>query len=78
MGLYVFGPDPLRHIPATGYQDIKEVLIPRLRQSGGRVEAHTIEGCCARVTGFDSYRMLNAWAVEQMVRRLTVPPGFEP
>ena len=76
VGIYVFQREALACIPATGYQDIKEILIPRLRQSGGRVVAELVDGCCPRVTGFESYLAVCEWTLEQLVSRTAPPPGF--
>lgn len=43
-GLYVFSPDVLRHIPSSGYADIKEQLLPVLSQAGLGVNLHQVSG----------------------------------
>jgi NDP-sugar pyrophosphorylase family protein len=71
VGIYVFSPAALEHVPATGYQDIKEILIPRLHRRGDRVAMYPVSEACPRVTGFDSYLAVNAW----MLERQTVQPA---
>ena len=39
-GIYVFSPRVLEEVPALGYQDIKEALIPRLYKSGELVATY--------------------------------------
>ena len=52
----------------TGYQDIKETLIPRLHECGERVTTHVVSADLApRVTGAASYLAVNAWALARMV-----------
>lgn len=78
VGLYVLSRSVLPHIPATGYQDIKETLIPRLHAHGEYVATHVVKGhAAARVSGVGSYLAISAWAVEQMSVLDELPPGFE-
>jgi mannose-1-phosphate guanylyltransferase len=65
VGVYVFSAGALPHIPAAGYQDIKEVLIPLLVARGRKVETYAAEGPCPRVTDTHSYLAVNEWLLEQ-------------
>jgi NDP-sugar pyrophosphorylase family protein len=66
-GIYVFARSVLDAVPPTGYQDIKETLIPRLYRSGARVVTHVVpRQRVLRVTDAVSYLTANLWAVEQL------------
>ncbi len=66
VGIYAFARRALELIPVTGYQDIKEVLIPRLRERGERVLPYHTEIPCPRVTGFESYLRVTGWLLERL------------
>ena len=70
-GAYVFSRRVLGQIPETGFQDIKENLIPRLHRSGERVIAHESGGACPRVLNALTYLAVNEW----MLERLALEPG---
>jgi len=72
MGIYVLSGEVLEYIPAAGYQDIKESLIPRLYAEGLEIHSFVCETQAPRVTGVDSYLAVNDWAVE---RRIESPDG---
>jgi len=55
LGVYVAEPDILEQVPAAGYYDIKEQLIPKLRTKGMRVAASRYRGRHRRVFGARSY-----------------------
>ncbi|MCH8806398.1 MAG: NDP-sugar synthase [Planctomycetes bacterium] len=65
-GIFVFSPRALEAVPPTGYQDIKELLIPALHKSGERVLIYHAEGECLRVTDIDSYMAANEWMIERI------------
>jgi NDP-sugar pyrophosphorylase family protein len=66
-GIYVFSPGVLEEVPALGYQDIKEALIPRLYKSGELVATFAAGGePPPRVTDASSYLALNMWALGEM------------
>lgn len=75
-GIYVLERTVLEHISETGYQDIKEVLLPRLHERGVHVRAHTLPRPCPRVTDAASYLTLNAWVLEQLSRSRQTLPGY--
>lgn len=57
-GLYICEPDVFPYIKTKGYQDMKEQLIPRLAESGLRVQAVPIRGRIVPVRNEECY--LNA------------------
>ena len=54
-GVYVCEPEILDHIPAVGYCDIKEQLIPRLIDRGLRVGALALHGAGGEVVDLKTY-----------------------
>lgn len=67
LGIYIISAAALSHVPARGYQDLKEVLIPRLYKAGERVQAYGVSPDLApRVTGAASYLAVSSWAVRRM------------
>jgi NDP-sugar pyrophosphorylase family protein len=67
-GVYVFERRVLEFVPETGFQDIKENLIPRLHRAGERVVAHESDGSCPRVMNAQTYLSVNRWVLEGLVR----------
>lgn len=65
VGIYVFSRRALEHVPATGYQDIKETLIPRLYQYGESVVTFQMDGTMPRIEGVDSYLAVNDWVLSR-------------
>jgi NDP-sugar pyrophosphorylase family protein len=65
-GIYVFDRRVLDFIPETGFQDIKETLIPKLYRAGERIVTHAGLGICPRVLNAETYLALNHWMVEQV------------
>lgn len=74
VGIYVLDRRVVDFIPRTGFQDIKESLIPRLYQAGERIVTHVGEGACPRVLNARSYLSVNQWLVERLLQR-TAPEG---
>lgn len=73
-GLYVFSPSALQYVPKTGYVDIKEALVPRLRAAGERVMAYVAPGeHLPRLLGTSAYWHMCAWAVEKAAARDPLP-----
>jgi NDP-sugar pyrophosphorylase family protein len=78
LGVYVFSRAVLEGVPATGYQDIKESLIPSLYRSGARISTYVARGVqCPRVTDAASYLGVNMWATERTLRDRVVPKDFK-
>jgi mannose-1-phosphate guanylyltransferase len=65
-GIYVFDRRVLDYIAETGFQDIKETLIPKLYKAGERIVAHAGLGICPRVLNAETYLAVNHWMVEQV------------
>lgn len=64
-GVYVASRDALELVPSTGYQDIKEMLIPLLYRRGERVISWLVpHGSCLRVDGPEAYLEAVRIAVE--------------
>lgn len=77
VGIYVFSRAAMEHIPASGYQDIKEVLIPRLHQACERVVPYVVPGEAAyRVRGAESYLAVSAWVIERLARNGNALRGY--
>jgi NDP-sugar pyrophosphorylase family protein len=75
-GIYVFDRRALALVPARGFSDIKENLIPQLHRAGERVCAYTAEQPSPRVLDASSYRAVNEWMVEHLVATRAVPDGY--
>jgi lipopolysaccharide/colanic/teichoic acid biosynthesis glycosyltransferase/NDP-sugar pyrophosphorylase family protein len=58
-GIYVFDPAVLPFIDPAGYYDIKEQLLPRLREMGKPVFACEIQGYCRNVLEMNDYLKVN-------------------
>lgn len=70
VGLYVLERSVLEHVPATGYQDLKEVLLPRLHERGVTAGVWSVAPPGPRPTDVGTYLGLNAWVLS---RRLGSP-----
>lgn len=66
-GIYVLDHSVLKWISATGYQDVKEVLLPLLYEKGVRVRVHTLSSACPRITDADSYLTLHGRVLERLL-----------
>ena len=75
-GVYVFDRRAFDYIPADGFQDIKERLIPHLYEAGEHVVTHVARGAAPRVVNTDTYLALDQWAVERVARDPDVARGF--
>jgi NDP-sugar pyrophosphorylase family protein len=74
-GTYLFDDRALDLVPARGFYDIKENLIPRLYALGERVSAQVVPGACPRVLNRGSYLAVNHWLVDTLSAR-EAPPGY--
>ncbi len=54
-GIYCCEPEVFKHIPNSGYVDLKEQLIPSLQHAGQRVGAVRLRGQTQQVTDWPSY-----------------------
>jgi mannose-1-phosphate guanylyltransferase len=68
-GIYIFDRRVFDFIPAAGFQDIKETLIPKLYRAGERIVTHTAYGACPRVLNARTYLAVDHWMVERLTRR---------
>lgn len=76
-GIYVFSAAALSHVPATGYQDIKETLIPLLYSKNLRLCTFAVGGGEApRVSSAASYMAISKWAVERLCAGESPPQGY--
>jgi len=76
-GVYVVSRAALEHVPATGYQDIKESLIPRLHAAGQLVMTYIVGASATpRVADAVSYLAVSKWAVERLVAEEPAPAGY--
>jgi mannose-1-phosphate guanylyltransferase len=75
-GIYVFDRRSFDFIPAEGFQDIKEKLIPRLYGAGEHVSTHMGRAVSPRVVNTETYLALNQWAIERAPRHLDPADGF--
>ena len=77
LGIYVISSSALEHVPAAGYQDLKEVLIPRLYDAGERVATFAVSADLApRVTGAASYLAVSSWAIKRMGMEAAWQEGY--
>jgi NDP-sugar pyrophosphorylase family protein len=67
-GIYVFSRSVIDVIPAVGFYDIKESLLPRLHRAGERCEVYRSESWCPRILDAQSYMAANHWVVCEAAR----------
>lgn len=76
-GIYVLSRAALSQIPTRGYQDIKEMLIPKLYSAGQVVLAWPVDDRRnLRVRDAASYLAANSWALEGPSPAWTPPDGY--
>jgi NDP-sugar pyrophosphorylase family protein len=68
-GIYVFSRRALEAVASSGFQDIKEHLIPALRRRHERVSALVAREISPRVIDAETYLAVNHWAIEQIPTR---------
>jgi NDP-sugar pyrophosphorylase family protein len=74
--IYVFDRRAFAYIPADGFQDIKERLLPALHKGGERVALSVTRTTAPRVVNARSYIALDQWALARAAAQGTVPSGF--
>lgn len=74
-GLYVFARRALEAVPAFGFQDIKDHLLPLLQRRRERVAAYRSPQFCPRVLNAETYLAVNHWMIERIP---ALPGAFEP
>ncbi len=67
-GVYVARRRALEYVPETGYQDIKEMLIPRLHRVGEQVGTYNAADPSPRISNLVTYVAVNAWILERMAQ----------
>lgn len=75
-GVYVFSREALLRVPAGGYRDIKEVLIPELHRSGQTVGAYATSRAWPRLDSLRSYLAAQQWLLERWQRDGAAPAGY--
>ena len=70
-GLYICEPSVLQYIKPTGYQDMKEQLIPRLAEAGLKVQAVPVSGTVLAIRNEE-------WYLNAMVDLLNDPQKRKP
>ena len=65
-GVYVFQRAALEAIPPAGFQDIKEMLIPRLHQTGAALLTWPASSSAPRLHDLSSYFALQAWMLGEL------------
>jgi len=75
-GIYVFSRRALDTVPARGFCDIKEELIPRLHAAGERILAFDAGEEMPRVLDVSTYLAANEWMVERLVSNNEVRDGY--
>jgi NDP-sugar pyrophosphorylase family protein len=71
-GLYVFSRRAFEYVPAAGYQDIKESLIPRLYAAGELVLTSEAESQCPQVLDANTYLAVS----HRTIARAAAPAGI--
>jgi mannose-1-phosphate guanylyltransferase len=74
--MYVFERRALEMVPETGFQDIKENLIPELYRAREHVAAHVADAGSPRVLSAATYLEVNHWAVSRLVDHPGTPDGY--
>lgn len=66
-GIYVADRRVFDFVGESGFQDIKENLIPRLHQAGVPVLTYLAAGCCPRVVDARTYLTVSQWMISRVV-----------
>lgn len=80
VGVYIFERRALERVSRTGYQDIKESLIPRLRGDNIRVVGfEVVDAGAPRVRCPSSYLAANRWLLDRLslAGQRDLPPDFD-
>jgi NDP-sugar pyrophosphorylase family protein len=75
-GIYVVDRSVFDFVAESGFQDIKESLIPRLHQAGVKVMTHRAAGCCPRVVDARTYLTVSHWMINRVVREHAATDGW--
>jgi NDP-sugar pyrophosphorylase family protein len=75
-GIYVFSRRALTLVSPTGYQDIKELLIPRLHKEGEHVAVYVSEQACLQVTDAATYVSANERQIAAVAGGDSMPSDY--
>ena len=75
-GVYCLDRRVLDHIPPASYQDLKEILLPKLRRAGELEVPFVIDQPVARVVSLDSYLAVNEYMTAAICHAPGAPPGY--
>ena len=75
-GIYVFNRRAIEQIPAKGYEDIKEMLIPRLHKAGMLVGTYRLRSAPIRVSNANACFVATRYALRQMYQQCLPPAGY--
>jgi NDP-sugar pyrophosphorylase family protein len=75
-GIYVLEQSVLAEIPPRGFQDLKEMLLPRLYGRGANVSTFLLRRPCPRVVGLNSYLSVCATTSIQLASASASWPGY--
>lgn len=75
-GIYVFSRTALDHVGASGYEDIKEMLIPRLHDRGLSVRRYVLDETPLRVTGANSCFLASRRILKHLLESDASPAGY--
>jgi NDP-sugar pyrophosphorylase family protein len=75
-GVYVCERRVLGQVAESGFQDIKENLIPRLHRAGERVVAYESRGFCPHVFNAQTYLAVNHWMLQRLARESAPADGL--
>jgi NDP-sugar pyrophosphorylase family protein len=75
-GIYIVDRRVLESIPAKGFYDIKEGLIPDLHARNERVVTHMALGANPQILNAGTYLAVNNWMVERIGREADAPRDY--
>jgi NDP-sugar pyrophosphorylase family protein len=76
VGVYIFEVGALADVPAAGFQDIKEMLLPRLHRQNERVLTHITDRVYPRISGIEEYFAVHAYMLSQICAGGAMPAGY--
>lgn len=76
VGIYIFERSALEHVEPIGYQDIKEVLLPKLHRNKCLLLPYVVDEPCPRVAGVASYMSTTEWLLGELVEGRTELRGY--
>ena len=75
-GIYVFERRAMDLVPARGFCDLKEKLIPQLYRAGHHVVTYRTPSAIPRVLSAATYLAVNEWMVERLIADGEEPDGY--